>query len=137
MNSYHTICYVSKVQPDLTDQQLQELFSHSSNNNNNKGIKGILLSTMGNFFQVLEGRKEQISSLYEVIKEDSRHNEIYEVFNKPVSKPVFTNYNSAFNVIKTVDELEQLKTYLDTMPFDSTSEKLSRLLAPFLLMEEL
>lgn len=137
MNSYHTICYVSKVQPDLTDQQLQELFSHSSNSNNTKGIKGILLSTMGNFFQVLEGRKEQISSLYEVIKEDSRHNDIYEVFNRPVSKPVFTNYNSAFNVIKTVDELEQLKTYLDTMPFDSTSEKLSRLLAPFLLMEEL
>jgi len=137
MNSFYTICYISKVQPELTDQQLEALFAHSSQSNNTSGIKGILLSTMGNFFQVLEGTKEQVTSLYNTIKEDTRHHDIYEVIHRPAIKAVFTNYNSKFNIVKSIDDLDKIKSYLDTMPFDSTSEKLSRLLSPFLLMEEL
>lgn len=137
MHSFYTICYISKVSTGLSEEQMQELFTHSTITNNTNGIKGILLSAMGNFFQVLEGSKDQVVNLYNTIKDDKRHQDIYEVFNRPVLKPVFTNYNSVFNVVKTVEELEQIKIYLDSMPFDSTSEKLSRLLAPFLLMEEL
>ncbi len=137
MNPLYTICYISKVHSDLSDQQIEDLFSYSSQSNNSTGIKGILLSTMGNFFQVLEGTKDQVISLYNVIKEDARHHDIYEVIHRPAVKAVFTNYNSKFNIVKSIDDLDKIKTYLDAMPFDSTSEKLSRLLNPFLLMEEL
>lgn len=137
MNTIYTICYVSKVTTGLVATALEELFTYSTTFNNSNGIKGILLMANGNFFQVLEGEKQTVINLYEKIKLDHRHESIYEVFHKPVQKAVFKDYNSTFNTIKTWDELQKIKSYLDANPYDTTSEKLSRLLTPFLLMEEL
>lgn len=130
----YTLCYVSKAAEKLNETAIEDIFLTTLHNNTRKGIHGVLLYGMGDFFQVLEGNKEAIETLYEdEIKEDPRHSEIFEVIRRYTEDPVFSSYSSLFTVVQTTEQLEQIKTYLKQNSVNTTSEKLSRLLNPFLL----
>ena len=137
MKPNYTICYISKSDPSLTEADIQKIFQWTNAKNNKYGVKGILLHAFGNFFQVLEGDKKLLLDLYEnKIKEDSRHSDIYEVYNKKTTQPVFTEYSSQFNIIKSSNQLDNIKKYLDDHRVSSTtSDKLARLLKPFIMLD--
>lgn len=137
MKTNYTICYVSKSDPSMTEADIQKVFKWTNAWNNKLGVRGILLHAFGNFFQVLEGEEKVLLDLYEnKIKEDSRHSDIYEVYNKKTTQPVFTEYSSQFNVIKSDDQLDEIKTYLEENRVSSTtSDKLARLLKPFVILD--
>lgn len=136
MKSTYTICYVSKVAPNLSEKDIEELFQYTAAYNNKSNISGILLHSLDNFFQVLEGSEKSLTKLYEKIKEDTRHGEIYEVYNRKTSQPVFDNYKSTFDIVKTAEDLKMLLIYLNQDVSNSTNRKLRRLLAPFDLLGE-
>jgi UDP-2,3-diacylglucosamine pyrophosphatase LpxH len=130
----YTLCYVSKAAVGLNNTAIEDIFLTTLQNNTRKGIHGILLYGMGDFFQVLEGDEKMIESLYEEqIKADPRHSDIFEVIRKETKKPIFSAYSSLFTIVKTDEQLEQIKAYLKQNSIHTTSEKLSRLLNPFLL----
>ncbi len=130
----YTICYVSKAMEALNQLAIEDIFMTTIHNNKQKNIHGILLYGMGDFFQVLEGNEKEVEDLFENhIKKDPRHSNIFEVIRRPTQKPIFSEYSSLFTVVKTNQQLEQIKTYLALNKVNSTSEKLSRLLNPFLL----
>jgi hypothetical protein len=131
MKQLYTICYVSKASTALSNSQVEDLFEYTASWNNKHEISGLLLHSMGNFFQVLEGAEKVLLSLFERIKEDSRHGELYEIFNKRTSHPVFENYKSTFDIVKTNNDLKILITYLNQDKSNSTNHKLKRLLKPF------
>ena len=133
----YTICYVSKSKPDLSESQIKDIFTHASTVNNKCDVRGILLHSLGNFFQVLEGDEKYLIDLYEnKIKKDPRHENIYEVYHKKTAKPVFTNYSSQFNIVEDSEQLEAIQVYLEENKISSTtSDKLSRLLRPFMLID--
>jgi hypothetical protein len=131
MKQLYTICYVSKASTTLTNSQIEDLFEYTAAWNNKHGVSGILLHSIGNFFQVLEGTEKVLLSLFTRIKEDSRHGELYEIFNKRTSHPVFENYKSTFDIVKTNGDLKMLITYLNQDNSNSTNLKLKRLLKPF------
>ncbi len=136
MKSFYTICYVSKTAAHVTDQQIEELFEYTAAWNNDHDISGILLHSLDNFFQVLEGKEKDLLALYERIKEDPRHGDIYEVYNKRTAHPVFKNYKSTFDIVKTAADLKMLLTYLNQDLYNSTNLKLRRLLKPFDMLGE-
>ena len=113
MKPLHTICYISNAKPELSNREIEEVFEVTSHNNNEFDVSGILLYNMGHFFQVIEGEEEHIIDLYEnKIKVDPRHEEIFEVYNKATTKPVFLEYDSKFNIVKTEEDLQKIKDYL-------------------------
>lgn len=129
-----TLCYISKATEGLNETAIEDIFLTTMQRNTTKKIHGILLHGMGDFFQVLEGDKKQIESLFEnEIKLDTRHSEIFEVIRKYTKKPIFSAYSSLFTIVKTTEQLKQIKDYLKLNKVDTTSNKLSRLLNPFLL----
>jgi hypothetical protein len=136
LNSTHTICYVSKANPALTNEEISEIFTLTENNNRANNISGILLHSLGNFFQVLEGEEKLIEDLYESqILNDPRHSSVFEIYRGKIRVPIFTNYLSNFRAITTTDELLKIHTYLEANKSISTSEKLSRILKPFIIFE--
>lgn len=137
MTSHHTICYVSKADPSLSQDDIALLFSHWAAVNNDSKITGILLHSLGNFFQVLEGTEKHLNQLFEKIVTDHRHTDVFTIFNRKTDRPAFLNYDSKFNVVTTKADLQRIKLYLDANRDDSTHDKLSRLLAPFLVLDEL
>ncbi len=136
MKSIYTICYVSKASSELTKNDIERLFNYTASTNSKFDVSGMLLHSLGNFFQVLEGEEKHLLGLYEKIKEDVRHGDIYEVYNKRTNQPVFNNYNSKFDIVKTSEDLDMLITYLNQDRSNSTNHKLKRLLQPFAMLGE-
>ncbi len=136
MNKIHTICYVSKANPNLTNEEINDLFRHTEKNNRLNNVNGILLHSLGNFFQVLEGEEKYITNIYEKqILEDSRHSNVFEIYKGNISKPVFSNYLSHFQTITTSIQLDKIRDYLESNEKIPISDKLSRLLRPFIIFD--
>ena len=75
-----------------------------------------------------------IEKLYEEeIKADPRHADIFEVMRRPTQQAIFSGYSSLFTIVRTSEQLENIKSYLATHRINTTSDKLRRLLNPFLL----
>ncbi|WP_432412900.1 BLUF domain-containing protein [Rasiella sp. SM2506] len=137
MKSLHTICYISNAAPQLSELDVENIFSEASEQNNNANVSGILLYNLGHFFQVIEGEVKHILNLYEnKIKNDVRHQDIFEVYNKATAKPLFFNYDSKFNVLKTEEDFRKIREYLSNV-HTTTSNKLTRLLLPFVMYQKI
>ncbi|MAO08760.1 MAG: blue light sensor protein [Alteromonas sp.] len=129
----HSICYVSNSAEGLNKEQLEAILNKTYTNNSLKEISGILLHSMGHFFQVIEGDEDEILSLYEKIKVDNRHHNIFEVMNKPREKRFFEGYATDFKIIRTSQQLKDILLYLEGLKESSTADKLHRLLQPFII----
>ena len=130
----HTICYSSKAVDGLQKEALEGIYNKTYTNNSLRNVTGILLFELGNFFQVLEGDKDIIIPLYEnKIKNDPRHHSIFEIINRPKQKALFSNYSTDFNIVRTAEQLATIDAYLKENKV-STSEKIQRLIQPFLLL---
>ncbi len=136
MKQAYTICYISRSK-NLSQEDIRDIFKETESYNNSHNIKGLLLysETMERFLQVLEGEKKELVALYnERIVKDDRHTDIMEVFNRETSNPIFDDYSSKFNLVKTHEDLEKIKNYFEKNKLkDSTSEKLYRLVDTFLI----
>lgn len=132
----YTICYTS-VANNVTESDIEDIFSKTHEHNNKCEIHGVLLYSKetNRFFQVLEGEKKEVIELYEEkIAKDSRHKEVIEVFHRPTSKPIFFKYSSKFNIVKTSDDLHEIKKYMEEHKYSkANSEKILRLLEPFFI----
>ncbi|WP_025742889.1 BLUF domain-containing protein [Aquimarina pacifica] len=95
----HIISYVSTASSNLTNSNIQELFSFVEKFNIESNITGILMYSDGNFFQILEGDKEKVLLLFEKIKKDPRHYNIIKMLDKQIEVPSFSTYGSSFITI--------------------------------------
>ncbi|MDT0645897.1 BLUF domain-containing protein, partial [Zunongwangia sp. F260] len=90
----HAICYVSNADKHLTTSEINELLIFCEENNSQNDIKGVLLYSEGNFFQVIEGEKEKIIGLWKKIQQDQRHYGIISVIDRSISKGSYDNYKA-------------------------------------------
>ncbi len=131
----YTICYTSKSVENLDSTEIKSIFQSTVLKNSDRGITGILLYNSGYFFQVLEGEKEKVKSLfYDLIYPDERHVELFVVMEKFTTEPFFSSYSTEFSVVQTKEEYDHLKKYIDTHLINEDSKKFKRLLAPFVQM---
>lgn len=86
MEVRHAIVYISNASADMNLRDIEQLLKISEERNQNLNIKGILLYSDGNFFQVLEGEKKVVLELWQKIQNDSRHYGIMQVVGKDISK---------------------------------------------------
>ena len=109
---WRTISYVSTAHPSLANSDINELFKFVKHYNNDQNITGILMYSDGNFFQVLEGEKEQIQILFEKIKLDSRHYNVIKIFDREITDCSFSKYHSSFKVIGEKFNHKELQDFL-------------------------
>jgi hypothetical protein len=129
-----TICYFSKSQEGLSNEEVEHIFAKAYTKNTLLGIKGVLLYMMGDFFQVLEGSEKAVKKVFETIKLDARHHTVFEIINKETDQPVFKDYSLDFNIVRTDAQIKEIKEYLRGLNHNTTAEKLDRLLKPFFLL---
>lgn len=107
----YAISYVSTANPNLSEDQIEEALTFSKNWNNDNNITGILLYSQGNFFQVLEGDKTLLESLFSRIKTDERHYDVTTIFEKEVEETKFKDYETDFISLDSRYEAKDLNTY--------------------------
>jgi Sensors of blue-light using FAD len=94
----YRLIYLSTVSDSsISDSDLNELLVSSQKKNRENDISGILLHINGEFIQVLEGTKEAVLDLFEIIKRDKRHKNVIAFDEKVVTKRYFTGYFMAFD----------------------------------------
>lgn len=70
------ITYVSRFAKPFSESELKQLGELSARNNQELGITGVLMTSGGVFFQILEGPAEAVDQVYAAIAADSRHTHI-------------------------------------------------------------
>lgn len=67
------ITYVSRFAKPFSEAELEKLGQLSADNNRKMGVTGVLMTSGGIFFQVLEGPAEAVDQVYSAIAADPRH----------------------------------------------------------------
>lgn len=82
----HEIIYVSLASEDMTLQQLQALLTYCRGQNEKSAITGMLIYHQREFLQLLEGEAEVVTALFERITVDQRHQQVYKLWDGPISE---------------------------------------------------
>ncbi len=82
----HAICYVSNANPDLSLPQIEDLLNLSKTRNELLDIKGLLLYSECNFFQIIEGEKDIAVAIFQKIEQDPRHHGLIQIMGKDITQ---------------------------------------------------
>jgi hypothetical protein len=70
------ITYVSRFAKPFSESELEKLGEVSSERNRRLGVTGVLMTSGGIFFQILEGPEEAVDEIYSAISADPRHTDL-------------------------------------------------------------
>lgn len=95
---------------DMSDEDLKILLKYARIKNQRLGVTGMLLYRDGFFIQALEGEKDKVDELYARIVQDTRHQDVTKIYQKPIDRRAFPDWTMGFNRMRQ-DELEKLEGF--------------------------
>lgn len=108
----YAVCYVSTSTREMDTLEMEDLLNSTSKYNNECDIRGILLYSTGNFFQILEGEKELIIKLFGQISKDTRHHSIIQVVGKTIKNGAFDGYKAEIVLDSNKCDYNLVKEYM-------------------------
>ena len=115
----HQIVYYSISEKIITEKIISEIIETSRKNNSRKDITGCLLYHDRVFLQLLEGKKEAVNELYEIIKKDERHSNITLIIEEDLTQQIFPNWSMAFS--KFHNNMGDMDKFVESIDFFSNS----------------
>jgi hypothetical protein len=70
------VSYISKFARPLTHDEITKLAADAAEKNQSLGVTGMLMTSGGIFYQVLEGPPDAVDDLYKEIAADTRHKDV-------------------------------------------------------------
>lgn len=92
----YELIYVSVATRDISAADLKSLLDDARRKNAQRNVSGLLVYHHGEFMQLLEGGKEEISSIYHRVVEDERHRQVNLLWNGPIRERSFASWEMAF-----------------------------------------
>jgi hypothetical protein len=74
--SIHNLVYCSRAVQNMDKETLEKIISTAKHHNPQWGITGLLVFGSGIFFQWLEGPRDNVTRLFEIIAADPRHTHV-------------------------------------------------------------
>ena len=110
------LAYVSSTKGLLTADEIAKILVGSREKNRKLGITGMLLYKGGNVLQVLEGEKEEVVALFEVIRKDERHGGVIKLYQKNIEERDFPEWTMGFHDLNAegARRLEGFSEFLDS-----------------------
>ncbi|WP_405292460.1 BLUF domain-containing protein [Algibacter sp. Ld11] len=110
-----TICYKSQAKTTLNILEFEAILNETQSKNDNNNITGVLVKKDKIFFQIIEGTETVIDKLYQKIQEDTRHSNIIEILNAPISQLSFEAFDAGYTVIENIEALYGLQKYITAL----------------------
>ncbi|MEM7550470.1 MAG: BLUF domain-containing protein [Bacteroidota bacterium] len=101
MSGLSRIVYTSRKSDSCTNQEIEKILESCRKNNSKDHITGILLHSDDKFIQYLEGDPDTIKSLYDTIKGDERHYDVFLIFFEPIEKRLFPTWHMGYKNVYT------------------------------------
>lgn len=105
------LVYASAATTRFGSEDLNELLALARNNNASLSVSGILLFHDGTFFQVLEGIREDVETLYNKIELDPRHDNVLLLANNEIQERNFGDWSMGF--VCSNDVITSLPGFVD------------------------
>ncbi len=105
-----SLVYLSSRPVEVTDEVIEDILKVAQINNKKLGITGVLLYSDTQFLQCIEGDYANLIALYDKIKLDDRHKQLFLLNLSPIAERNFPSWQmgaKAFdaNRIKFIDHL--------------------------------
>ncbi|WP_419211298.1 BLUF domain-containing protein [Maribacter sp. X9] len=91
----YQLTYKSTMVDDIGVQDIEDIESEAIEHNSKHDITGCLVCKENNFFQILEGSKTDVLSIYDKIKKDHRHFDVQLISRKFNSNRLFPKWSMA------------------------------------------
>lgn len=88
-SSMFEISYRSSASPFLRDSELSALIENADSKNIERDVSGCLVYYENDFFQILEGPKKNVLTVFNEIKNDTRHSNVEVLWKGPRDKRIF------------------------------------------------
>ncbi len=76
LGMFKRIKYVSRFAMPFRESELEELGAKSAENNKELDVTGVLITSGGLFYQVLEGPEKAVDEIFGYIRADKRHTDL-------------------------------------------------------------
>ncbi len=96
MSDLYRLVYTSFRKDSCNALEIKKILEACQENNAKSGITGILLHSNSRFIQYMEGPKENIESLFKLIKEDPRHTSINQRSFEQIDQRIFPSWEMGF-----------------------------------------
>lgn len=110
----------------LRDKDIEDLLFNAREKNRRLAITGVLLLIQGKFIQYIEGYEEDIDSVYDSIKVDTRHNDLLLLDSGYIDRRQYKNWSMAYRKVQN-SEIKNLLGYselnLDDLFLNPAEEK--------------
>ena len=106
------LIYISAATVAFTTEDLTNLLEKARSNNSKVDVSGMLIYHEGSFFQVLEGPEEAVKSIYEIVADDPRHEEVRLLLKQNVESRSFADWSMGF-VNPNRDLFQQIQGFSD------------------------
>lgn len=105
----HLIIYISEYtgSPSEIEQDLEAICSVSKKNNLRFQITGELFYHNGKFLQVIEGGREHLETLMDVICKDPRHKDVTRIVDAKVQQRMFPDWQMNTLKLEDIDSLSK------------------------------
>lgn len=110
MSTLHRLIYTSVRTSKCDEAALQDILSSCEKNNPSREVTGILVHSDRRFLQYIEGSKDELLSLFELIKKDDRHAAVNQRDFKPIEKRIFPSWHMGY---RDITKSLEFKTEID------------------------
>jgi hypothetical protein len=110
------LVYISYTVGHIEEKDLEKILDQSKTNNQKLGLTGLLLFIEDKFIQVLEGEKQVVKDLYEVIQKDKRHRNVSTLIEGNIDKRNYPDWSMAFKSM-TGDQIKQNTGFEDILEY--------------------
>jgi len=86
------LVYVSARKRNCTDEEIEKILAACRANNGPLDITGVLLYSDTRFIQYVEGKSTALTSLYDKIKKDTRHEKVVMISYNPITERIFPSW---------------------------------------------
>lgn len=121
------LLYVSRAKGPQTTTVTTSILLQAQVHNQVLGITGLLCQGQGFFFQVLEGPRSEVNTLYRRICLDTRHKDVELLHYQEIAKRQFDQWSMALVKLSVDDPMVQMQ-HPDFDPYSASGEQVLHLL---------
>jgi len=105
----YRIMYMSTAIREFSNGELEDLLEIARKNNSELNVTGLLVIKGRTFLQCLEGDKKNVITIFEKIKKDHRHTEVYELIDEDAEERYFPDWSMGYKNIKYLTDIKSIK----------------------------
>ncbi|WP_420576523.1 BLUF domain-containing protein [Ekhidna sp.] len=102
MSTLYRLVYTSFRKPECDENEIQNILQSCKKNNPGRDITGVLLHSDKRFIQYIEGSKEEVEQLYDLISDDPRHTSINQRNFEAINDRLFPSWEMGYKDIDKV-----------------------------------